>query len=61
VSVTGATSLDVRGATAEEIGRLAASQQIALSGLAEAGASLEASFLRLTGADESGRRPVATN
>ena len=61
VSVTGTTSLDVRGATAEEIGRLAASQQIALSGLAEAGASLEASFLRLTGADDSDRRPVAAN
>jgi ABC-2 type transport system ATP-binding protein len=59
VSVTGTTSLDVRGATAEEIGRLAASQQIALSGLAEAGASLEEAFLKLTGADESSRHPVA--
>lgn len=61
VSVTGTTSLDVRGATAEEIGRLAASQQIALSGLAEASASLEAAFLRLTGGDESSRPSVAAN
>jgi ABC-2 type transport system ATP-binding protein len=61
VSVTGPTSMDVRGATAEEIGRLAASQQIALSGLAEASASLEEAFLRLTNADESSRRPVAIN
>ncbi|MGZ6273850.1 MAG: ATP-binding cassette domain-containing protein [Candidatus Limnocylindrales bacterium] len=59
VSVTGTTSLDVRGATAEEIGRLAASQQIALSGLAEAGVSLEEAFLKLTGTDESSRHPVA--
>jgi ABC-2 type transport system ATP-binding protein len=61
VSSTGATSMDVRGATAEEIGRLAASQQIALSGLADGSASLEAAFLRLTGAGESTRQPVAVD
>ena len=58
VSATAASTLEVRGSTAEEIGRLAASQQIALSGLTDANASLEAAFLRLTGADEASLRPA---
>jgi hypothetical protein len=53
--------MDVRGATADEIGRLAAGGQIALAGLAEAGASLEAAFLKLTNADDSSRRPATAN
>jgi ABC-2 type transport system ATP-binding protein len=61
VSVTGPTSMDVRGATADEIGRLAAGGQIALAGLAEAGASLEAAFLKLTNADDSSRRSATAN
>jgi ABC-2 type transport system ATP-binding protein len=45
------TGLVVGGATAEEIGRIAAAQGIALSGLADRTASLEAAFLRLTAGD----------
>jgi ABC-2 type transport system ATP-binding protein len=48
-----AGNLDVAGATAEEVGRVAAANQIALSGLAADGASLEAAFLRLTSPDEA--------
>ncbi len=54
----GPGGISVRGATAGEIGRLAAAQSIALSGLGEANASLEAAFLRLTGADEADLRPA---
>ncbi len=49
VVVTGDSSFDVRGASPEEIGRVAASARIALSGLSEARPSLEAAFLELTG------------
>jgi ABC-2 type transport system ATP-binding protein len=54
----GADRLMVRDASAAEIGRLAAAQSIALSGLTDANSSLEAAFLRLTGADEDDLRPV---
>ncbi|MEW6224753.1 MAG: ATP-binding cassette domain-containing protein [Chloroflexota bacterium] len=50
--------LEARGCTAEEVGRLAAERQIALSGLSDAAASLEAEFLRLTGAEASSPRPA---
>jgi ABC-2 type transport system ATP-binding protein len=52
VSVTGTSSLEVRGATADQIGQLAADERIALSELSADRASLEAAFLRLTGSDE---------
>ncbi len=45
--------LDVHGATAEEIGRLAADEKIALAGLSDSGLSLEAAFLRLTENDSA--------
>jgi ABC-2 type transport system ATP-binding protein len=51
-------TLEVRGATVDEVGRLAAERQIALSGLGDGNASLEAAFLRLTGADETSPRPA---
>ncbi len=51
VRVSDGVTLDVHGATTEEIGRLAADENIALSGLSDGGLSLEAAFLRLTGAD----------
>ncbi len=54
--------LDVRGATAEEIGRLAADENIALAGLSDGGLSLEAAFLRLTekdGAPATSADPVS--
>jgi ABC-2 type transport system ATP-binding protein len=50
--------LEVRGCAAEDVGQLAADHGIALSGLADAGASLEAEFLRLTGVDASGPQPA---
>jgi len=50
VDATGESTLDVQGATGEEIGRLAAEEGIALSALHDAGTSLEAAFLRLTDA-----------
>ncbi len=60
VRVTSVDTLDVRGCTAEEVGRLAASHQIALSGLSDANASLETAFLRLTGAEQSSPRPAGS-
>jgi ABC-2 type transport system ATP-binding protein len=48
VRMTGAASLDVRGTTADEVGRLAAAERIALTELTDGVASLEAAFLRLT-------------
>jgi ABC-2 type transport system ATP-binding protein len=53
VDVTDGTTLDVRGASAEEIGRIAAETGIALSGLSDTGTSLETVFLRLTDPAES--------
>lgn len=58
VNATAADTLEVRGATTDEVGRLAADRQIALSGLSDGNASLEAAFLRLTGADGSSPRPA---
>ncbi len=49
VRITGESSLEVQGAPAEEISRLAAEEGIALSSLGEGSAALEAAFLRLTG------------
>jgi ABC-2 type transport system ATP-binding protein len=49
VAVTGDTTLDVRGASADQVGRVAADEGVTLSGLTEGGTSLEAAFLRLTG------------
>jgi ABC-2 type transport system ATP-binding protein len=51
VAVTEETTLEVRGASAEEIGRIAAEVGVTLSGLTEGGTSLEAAFLRLTSDD----------
>jgi ABC-2 type transport system ATP-binding protein len=51
VAVTGDTTPDVRGTSAEEIGRIAADEGVTLSGLTEGGTSLEAAFLRLTSDD----------
>jgi ABC-2 type transport system ATP-binding protein len=48
VRITGESSLEVRGAPAGEIGRLAAQEGIALSSLGEGRTALEAAFLRLT-------------
>ncbi|MQY16164.1 Vitamin B12 import ATP-binding protein BtuD [Streptomyces sp. RB5] len=48
VSAGGADGLEVRGTSPGEIGRVAAGAGIALSGLTEAGTSLEEAFLRLT-------------
>ena len=50
-SPVGQSMLEVRGATADEVGRLAADERIALSELSSGNASLEAAFLRLTGSD----------
>ncbi len=50
-SVTGDTTLRVRGAGAAEVGRLAADERIALAALSETGASLEETFLDLTRSD----------
>jgi ABC-2 type transport system ATP-binding protein len=47
--------LEVTGATAEEVGRVAADGRIALTALTSEGASLEAAFLRLTSSDEAPR------
>jgi ABC-2 type transport system ATP-binding protein len=58
VTATSEDSLEVRGSTTDEIGRLAADEQIALSGLSDASESLEAAFLRLTGAEASSPRPA---
>jgi ABC-2 type transport system ATP-binding protein len=51
VVATGSDGLEVRGATTDQIGRLAADERVALSELTAETASLEAAFLRLTGAD----------
>jgi ABC-2 type transport system ATP-binding protein len=48
-----AGALEVSGATAEDVGGVAAAECIALSGLTSDGASLEAAFLRLTSSDEA--------
>jgi hypothetical protein len=48
VDVVGASTLPARGAIAEEVGRLAAAEQIPLFGLHGSGESLERAFLRLT-------------
>ncbi len=58
VDVTGESTLDVHGATAEEVGRLAAEEGIALAALGDAGTSLEAAFLRLTGTADA---PASTD
>ncbi len=58
VDVTGESTLDVHGATAEEVGRPAAEEGIALAALSDAGTSLEAAFLRLTGAADA---PASTD
>jgi ABC-2 type transport system ATP-binding protein len=50
-----AGALEVTGATAEDVGRVAADGRIALSALTSEGASLEAAFLRLTSSDEAPR------
>jgi ABC-2 type transport system ATP-binding protein len=50
-----AGALEVAGATAEDVGRVAAEGRIALSALTADGASLEAAFLRLTSSDEAPR------
>jgi ABC-2 type transport system ATP-binding protein len=50
-SADGGGALRVRGASAEEIGRLAAEERIVLTGLSESTASLEAAFLELTRTD----------
>jgi ABC-2 type transport system ATP-binding protein len=51
VALTGDTTLEVRGASAEQIGRVAADEGVTLSGLTEGGTSLETAFLRLTSDD----------
>jgi ABC-2 type transport system ATP-binding protein len=53
VTATGESGLSVRGITAEEVGRVAVEERIVLSGLNEAGASLEATFLDLVRTDPS--------
>jgi ABC-2 type transport system ATP-binding protein len=53
VEPAGEATLAVRGATAEEIGRVAVDEQIVLSGLTEAATSLEAAFLDLVRTDGS--------
>jgi ABC-2 type transport system ATP-binding protein len=58
VAMTTGDALEVRGPTAEEVGRLAAEHGIPLSGLSNANASLEAAFLRLTGAEATGLQPA---
>jgi ABC-2 type transport system ATP-binding protein len=50
-SPVGPSMLEVRGTTADVVGRLASDERIALSELTSGNASLEAAFLRLTGAD----------
>ncbi len=52
VRPAGEGALDVRGSSAEEIGRLASIEGIALLSLAEGRPSLEDAFLRLTGSPE---------
>ena len=52
VTSTGDTTLVVRGATAEEVGRIAVDERIVLSELTETNASLEAAFLDLVRATD---------
>lgn len=59
VAITSAASLEVRGATADQVGQVAARERIALSELTNGNASLEAAFLRLTGSDEEPTQPAA--
>jgi ABC-2 type transport system ATP-binding protein len=61
VSATGADSLEVRGATADQVGRLAFDERVALSELSADAASLEAAFLRLTGSDQAPEVPAANS
>ncbi len=58
---TGEGGLEVRGATAEEIGRLASDEGIALLSLGDARPSLEAAFLRLTGSPDLTTPPAPAN
>jgi ABC-2 type transport system ATP-binding protein len=58
VTATGPASLAVRGAGAEEIGRIAVDERIVLSGLTEASASLEAAFLDLVRTDPAVEQPA---
>jgi ABC-2 type transport system ATP-binding protein len=60
VSAINGDVLEVRGCSAEEVGRIAADRQIPLSGLAEASTSLETAFLRLTGAETVGQPRART-
>jgi ABC-2 type transport system ATP-binding protein len=48
-----AGALQVTGASAQDVGAVAAAERIALSGLTSDGGSLEAAFLRLTSSDEA--------
>ncbi|MPZ85912.1 MAG: ATP-binding cassette domain-containing protein [Actinophytocola sp.] len=50
-SATGTATLQVRGATAEDIGRVAVDERIVLAALTETSTSLEATFLDLTRTD----------
>jgi len=52
VTMTGASTLEVRGATTEQVGQVAATAHVALSTLTDNGASLEEAFLRLTSSKE---------
>ena len=49
----GSDGLEVRGATADQVGLIAAEEGVALSELTAEAASLEAAFLRLTGSDQA--------
>jgi len=59
VDPTAVSALTVRGATAEEIGRVAAEAGVALTELSESGASLEEAFLRLTSPGDGSIAPAA--
>ncbi|MEO3852700.1 ATP-binding cassette domain-containing protein [Streptomyces sp. B8F3] len=56
----GESVLDVRGVSAEEIGRIAAGAGVVLSGLSAGGASLEEAFLRLTESESESKRESGT-
>jgi ABC-2 type transport system ATP-binding protein len=58
VAVTGTAALEVRGATADQVGQVAADERIGLSELTTDRASLEAAFLRLTGSSEIPAAPA---
>jgi ABC-2 type transport system ATP-binding protein len=57
VAAAGSNSLEVRGATADQVGRVAAREGIALSELRSDQVSLEAAFLRLTGSETETTAP----